>query len=171
MAVVSWGAPTLQFLPVTAGGTAPDSGSWAGKSGLIEIPGDDLLEGSSQLETAEGDERTIKNEKGVDVDSMRRPSSYTFTTSIIKTKAYQSKFASVNGVVEQNYAMRLIPEDSTTIGFEMRLVSVSTAKGWNAEQGSLENLTIRGLKPNFRNDTDYEICKDFVQPVSPSPGG
>lgn len=164
MAVVSWGAPTLQFIPVTPGGTAPASGSWAEVTGLVTIAGDVLLEDSSTLTTAEGETKELRNEKGVAVDSKQLPASYSFTTSVIKKKGetvVQTAFSPVNGVVAGNYAMRLIAEDSATVGFEMRMVTISTSKSWSADQGALDVLNIRGIEPNFANDTDKEICKDY----------
>ena len=157
MATVSWGAPTLQFIPLAAGAEAP-SGSWEGVTGFIEIAGDDLLEGSSQLETSEGDKKTLNNERGVAVDRKQMPSAYSFKTSVIKKKGYQSKFASVNGVVAGDWAMRLIAEDPEAVGFTFGKCVISTADGWTADQGALENLTVDGVEPN---GTDKQICKDY----------
>ena len=176
MAVVSWGAPKLQFVPVTAGGSAPSASKWTDAiTGFIEIPGDDLLENSSQLNTTAGDKKELKNEKGVVVDSKQMPASYTFTASIIEKKnetAYpgSSKFNAKNGVVAANYAMRLIAEDPATPGFEMRMVSITFDKGWTAEQGSLDVINVSGLEPNFSGDTDKEICKDYSESVGSGSG-
>ena len=166
MAVVSWGAPTLQFIPVTAGGSAPASGSWSSVTGFIEIKGDVLLEDSSQLSTTAGEKKELRNEKGVIVDSKQMPATYQFTSSIIKKKsetAYPSMFGAVNGVVNGNYAMRLIAEDPATPGFEMRMVTVSFSKSWSADQGALDVITVDGVEPNFSGDTDHEICSDYFE--------
>lgn len=167
MAVVSWGAPKLQFVPVTSGGTAPASGAWGqSTTGLIEIAGDVLLENSSQLNTTAGEKKELRNEKGVVVDSKQMPASYQFTSSIIKKKgatAYPTTFGAVNGVVTGNYAMRLIAEDPATPGFEMRMCSITFSKGWSADQGALDVITVDGVEPNFANDDDKEICKDYSE--------
>lgn len=167
MAVVSWGAPTLQFVPVTAGGSAPASGKWTSSTtGFIEIKGDILLEDSSQLNTTAGEKKELRNEKGVVVDSKQMPATYQFTTSVIKKKGetvVATAFSPVNGIVEGNYAMRLIAEDPATPGFEMRMTSISVSKGWSADQGALDILTIDGIEPNFSGDTDKEICKDYSE--------
>lgn len=167
MAVVSWGAPTLQFVPVTSGGTAPASGAWSSSiTGFIEIKGDVLLENSSQLNTTAGEKKELRNEKGVVVDSKQMPASYQFTSSIIKKKsetAFPTTFSAVNGVVTQNYAMRLIAEDPATPGFEMRMVSITFSKSWSADQGALDIITADGVEPNFDGDTDKEICKDYSE--------
>lgn len=174
MAVVSWGAPTLQFVPVTAGGSAPSASKWTNATqGLITIPGDVLLEDSSQLNTTAGEKKELRNEKGVVVDSKQMPASYQFTSSIIKKKsetAYPGQFNASNGVVPGNYAMRLIAEDSATPGFEMRMVTVSFSKSWSADQGSLDVITVDGVEPNFNADNDHEICKDYFEAAGSGSG-
>lgn len=157
MATVSWGGPTLQFIPLSSGAVAP-SGSWAAVTGLIEIKADDLLENSSQLETTEGETKELRNEFGVVVDRKVMPSSYVFRTSVIKKKGYVSKFDSVNGIVAGDFAMRLIAEDSATPGFEFGKCIIATANGWTADQGATEDLTVSGVEPNGE---DKQICKDY----------
>lgn len=161
MSTVSWGGPKLQFIPLAANAVAP-TGSWSAVTGLIEIPADDLLENSSTLETSEGDVMELRNEFGVIVDRKQRPSSYVFTTSVIKKKGYTSKFTSNNGIVSGDFAMRLIAEDSATPGFEFGKCNITTANAWTAEQGSLENLTVSGVEPN---GVDKQICKDYSVPA------
>lgn len=176
MSVVSWGAPTIQIIPVTAG-TAPETGSWDDISGLITIPGDILLENSSQLNTTEGDTRTVKNEKGEDVDSKKLPASYSANTSIIKKKAdtvwagIKTALAAVNGVCPGLFAMRLIAEDPQAVGFSFRKCTISCAKGWDSQQGALEVITFNALVPDT---TDKEICVDYSVPAptpEPDPEG
>lgn len=165
MSKVSWGGPTLQFIPVAAGQSAP-AGSWAEVTGLVEIKADDLLEDSSTLNTTEGEVKELRNEFGVVVDRKQMPSSYQFTTSIIKKKGYTAKFTAVNGIVSGDWAMRLIAEDSATPGFEFPLCNILVAKGWSADQGALENLTVNAIEPN---GIDKEMCKDYS--VSPAQSG
>ena len=157
MATLSWGGPTIQFVPLAASATPP-AGDWKGTDGLIEIKADDLLEDSSRLETAEGESKEVRTEFGVVVDRKVMPSSYTFTTSIIKKKGYKSKFNAVNGIVSGDFAMRLIAEDNATPGFEFAKCNIATANAWDADQGSLENLTVNAVEPNGE---DKQMCKDY----------
>lgn len=164
MSTVSWGGPKLQFIPLESGAVAP-SGSWSGVTGLVEIPADDLLQNSSTLDTTEGEQRELRNEFGVIVDKKVMPSSYAFTTSIIKKKGYTPKFTSVNGIVSGDWAMRLIAEDSATPGFEFGKCNIATANAWSSEQGALENLTVNAVEPN---GTDKQMCKDYSVAASGS---
>ena len=164
MATVSWGAPTLEFMKLSSSVTAPPSGAWTGQTGYFKLEGNVLLEDSSQLNTTEGETKTLRNEKGENVDSKQMPASYQFTTSVIKKKGetlVATGLAPVNGVVAGDWAMRLIPEDPETTGFIFRKCSISTSKGWNADQGALDNITVNGLVPNSAAG-DTEICKDYV---------
>lgn len=160
MATVSWGAPTLEFIKVTAG-TAPSTGEWKSENGYTKIDGGILLQNSSQLETTEGDVKTIKNEKGEDVDKKQLPASYTFKTSVIKKKGetvVETAFNPVNGVVSGEWAMRVIGEDPATPGFVFRKCTISVVKEWSSEQGALDTLNVSGLVPD---GSDGEICKDY----------
>lgn len=166
MATVSWGAPTLEFIKLNSASAVPPEGEWKEQPGYVKIDGGVLLEDSSQLNTSEGETKSLRNEKGEDVDRKQMPASYSFVTSVIKKKGetvVQSGFSPVNGVVAGDWAMRLVPEDPETAGFIFRKCSISVSKGWSADQGSLDNLTVNGLVPNGE---DAEICKDYIQ--SPS---
>lgn len=164
MASISWGAPTLEFFKLTAGQVLADSDvnakSWATKTGYVKIEGSRILEGSTTLETSQGETKTLKNAHGIDVDSKILPSSYNFQTSVIRQKTDRTDtIASKNGIVEGEWAMRLIPEDSETLGFCFRKCSISVQKGWSEEQGILEIISVNGVQPN---GTDTEICKIFT---------
>lgn len=139
--------------------------SWASKSGYIQIPGSRLLEGSTTLETSAGDTKTLKNAQGLDVDSKILPSSYTFNTSVIRTKTdTDDVIASENGIVTGEWAFRLIPEDAETLGFCFRKCSIAVSKGWSEDQGIIETLSITGVQPNTSTtQKDIEICKIFTR--------
>lgn len=158
MATVSWGGPTLQFIPIAAGAVAP-TGSWDAVEGLVEIKPDDLLEDSSSLETTEGEVRELRNELGVIVDRKQLPASYVFTTGIIRKKGVAAKFNASNGAVPGDWAMRLIPEDPETFGFEFGKCNLLINKGWSADQGSIDTLRVSAVEPN---GTDKELCKDYT---------
>lgn len=160
MAVVSWGAPALEFCQVAAG-TPPPAGDWTGQTGYVKIEGSVLLENSSTLSTEDGDKKELKNEFGNVVDSKQLPATYTFTTSVIKKKGetvVSSAFAPKNGQVAGDWAMRLVPEDPQTVGFVFNKCSISTQKTWSAEQGALDVLNVKGVEPDTASK---EVCEDY----------
>lgn len=158
MSTVSWGGPKLQFIPLSAGAT-PESGSWSGVTGLVEIPADDLLQNSSTLETTEGEVKELKNELGVTVDRKQLPASYVFTAGIIRKKGVAAKFSSVNGAVSGDWAMRLIPEDPATLGFQFSKCGILINKGWSGDQGRIDTLRVSAVEPNGENK---EMCLDYT---------
>lgn len=158
MASTSWGAPTLQFVPLETN-AVPPTGTWDKEEGLITIEADIILEGSTTLNTEEGETKTLKNALGNNVDSKKMPSSYTLETSIIRTKGSTPKFAASNGIVAGDYAMRLIPEDPAAIGIQFGKCNIAVNKGWDEDQGLLDILTVSGVVPN---GTDKEICKEYT---------
>ena len=157
MSTVSWGGPKLQFIPIAAG-AIPPAGSWSAVTGLVEIPADDLLQNSSQLNTTEGEVKELKNEFGVTVDRKQMPASYVFTAGLIRKKGAAQKFSANNGIVPGDWAMRLIPEDPQTIGFQFGKCGITIAKGWSGEQGMIDTLSVSGVEPN---GSDKEICKEY----------
>lgn len=158
MASTSWGAPTLQFVPLGTN-EVPPTGAWDNEEGLITIEADILLEGSTTLNTEEGETKKLKNARGNDVDSKKMPSSYTLETSIIRTKGSTPKFHAVNGNVSGDYAMRLIPEDPEAIGIQFGKCNIAVNKGWDEDQGLLDILTVSGVQPNGE---EKEICKEYT---------
>lgn len=161
MATVSWGAPSLEFIKLQSATDDPSKADWSTMTGYVKIEGDILLEGSSSLSTSEGETKELKNEKGEVVDSKQQPASYSFSASVIKKKGESvvaDAFSPVNGVVSGNWAMRLIAEDPTTTGFVFRKSTISTTKGWSADQGALDVITVKGVVPD---GDDKEICKDY----------
>lgn len=164
MATVSWGAPTLEFMKLSSTVKVPPAGAWTAQAGYFKLEGNVLLEDSSQLNTTDGETKSLRNEKGEDVDRKQMPASYQFQTSVIKKKGetlVQNGLAPINGVVAGDWAMRLIPEDPETTGFVFRKCSIATSKGWNADQGALDNIIVNGLLPDS-TAPDAEICKDYV---------
>ncbi len=162
MAVVSWGAPDLEFIDIPEGGAVP-TGDWSAKAGYVKISGDVLLQNSSRLNTTEGELKELKNEKGEVVDSKQLPASYAFTTSVIKKKGetvVKSAFSPKNGVVSGEKMMRLVAEDPATPGFQFPKCTIGVTKGWSADQGALDVLSVKGIKPDTE---DGEICEDYSQ--------
>ena len=170
MATVSWGAPTLEFIKLGTGVDPSQANAWAsGSNSYVKIKGDILLEDSSQLNTSDGETKTLKNEFGEDVDRKQMPASYDFETSVIKKKGetvVTTAFSPVNGVVSGDWAMRLTPEDWQTTGFAFYKCSITTSKSWNADQGALDVIRVAGLVPD---GADKEICRDYTATADPNP--
>jgi len=140
MAVLSWGGPKVEFAPFESDGTFPSSPVWTA------FP--ELKEGSSQLETADGDTLEAKDEFGNTVDYKTKKSSYTFTTQVYMKKGDTKPIEDEDGVVILNYALRLTPEDENCLGFMLPKCSVSVKETWTSADGGLWEYTFKALKPD-----------------------
>lgn len=157
MASTSWGAPTLVFVPLVAG-QDPAAGEWTG-SGVVKIESDVIAEGATTLTTEEGETKTLKNAKGNNVDSRKMPSSYSLETKVLRIKTETQPFTATNGIVQGEFAMRLIPEDPTSIGIQFDRCGISVNKEWDEENGLCDVITVSALMPY---GTDKEICKEYI---------
>ena len=61
-----------------------------------------------------------------------------------------------DGVVVDNYAVRLTPEDETLEGFIIEKSSVSVEKNWSSEDGETLKYTFEALKP-----ATGKMCKTY----------
>ena len=138
MAVLSWGKPKVEIAPYV-NGALPSTPSW---SPLAEIQ-----QGTAQLKTEQGEKTEALEEGGGVVDVRYGASRYTFTCSLFIKKGDTKPIADVDGVVTNNYALRLTPEDPAAEGFELVKCSVNVQETWTSADGGLWVYTFSALKP------------------------
>lgn len=136
MAVLSWGKPTVEFTESVSG--APGS-SWT------EMP--EIVEGTAQLETTEGELIEATQEGGAVVDSRRKANKYKFSVELFVKKGDSKPIDDVDGVIAKNYAVRVTPEDEECEGFIFDNSNVSVVETWNAADGKRWKYTFDAIKP------------------------
>lgn len=136
MAILSWGKPTVEFTESVAG--AP-SASWT------EMP--EIVEGTSTLETTEGELIEATQEGGAVVDSRRKANKYKFSVELFVKKGDKKPIDDVDGVIAKNYAVRVTPEDPECEGFIFDNSNVSVVETWNAADGKRWKYTFDAIKP------------------------
>jgi hypothetical protein len=139
MAVLSWGKPKVEIAKITDGVIGEYS----------ELPA--IKEGTAQLSTTEGTETEAKEEGGALIDSRRSASTYSFTCDVFKQKGADKPIADADGIIVDNYAIRLTPEDNTVEGWIMEKTQVSCVTQWSSADGELWRYTFKGLKPASGN--------------------
>lgn len=140
MAVLSWGKPKVEYALVGESGTP----------GTYEtFP--EIVEGTAQLTTEEGNVLEATEEGGEMVDTRTSANKYTFTLTLFAKKGETKPIADANGVITGYYAVRLTPEDPAAVGFVMDKTSVSCQETWTSEEGTRWTYTFRGLKPATGN--------------------
>lgn len=134
MAVLSYGKPLIEIAELDAD---DNMSPWV----KIDIPKD----GTTSMETQEGDNTEYLEEGGGLVDSYRKASRYTLTFDLYAKKGFQKPIADVNGVVTKNYAIRLTPEDPETYGFILHKCSVSCVETHTVADGMIWRYNFSGL--------------------------
>lgn len=141
MAVLSYGKPTIEIAELDAD---DNMAPWV----KIDTPKD----GTTSMETQEGDNTEYLEEGGGLVDSYRKASKYTLNFELYAKKGYQKPITDVNGVVTKNYAVRLTPEDPETYGFVLYKCSVSCVSTHTVADGMMWKYTFNGLRAKDRED-------------------
>lgn len=136
MAVLSWGKPKLEIAPSTGG--APGTVFTA-----LPTPKED----SSQLTTTKGDKVEAKEEGGAVVDAKYKANSYEFVCDLFVKKGETRPIVDVDGIISNDYTLRLTPEDDTTEGWIMDVATVSVEDSWTSADGGTIRYTFTAKKP------------------------
>jgi hypothetical protein len=137
MAVLNWGKPKVQIGVVGLGNTPPTA--W------VTLP--EIVQGTASMATEAGNKTEAIAEGGDVVDVRVDKSKYTFELELFVKKGDVKLIEDEDGIVTENYAVRLIPEDASTYAWIMDKCSVSCVESWTAADGSKWKYTFSGLKP------------------------
>lgn len=138
MSVLPWGKPTVEVCKLE-NGAIPAEPEWKGIA--------PIQSGSTQLETEDGDTQEALEEGGGMVDMRRNKSKYTLTLAQYKVKGAKQVIPDDDGVIIDNYAVRVTPEDSTNEGILMPRAKVALSHTFSSEEGELLTWTFTALKP------------------------
>jgi hypothetical protein len=136
MAILNWGNEKLEVGRLGALGFPI---SW------ITFP--EIAQGTSQLTTEEGNVTEALDEGGNIIDTRTEASKYTFECTVFVKKGDKKPIEDFNGVITDNYALRLIPEDPSGYCWIMDKCSVSCVETWSSADGSRWTYKFKGLKP------------------------
>ena len=142
MSVLTWGKPKIEICAFVAG-VMPVSPVWTA------LPAS--KQDSTKLSTAKGSKTEMKEEGGGLIDVRFDKNGYTLETEILLQKGASKPISDVDGVVAENYAVRLTPEDDTLQGFIIDKASVQVEETWNAKDGTVLKYSFEALKPATGN--------------------
>lgn len=137
MSKLSWGEPTIEFCKLE-NGTLPSNPVWKA------MP--EIKQGTTALETQQGDRTEAYDEGGDVVDVHTAKSRYSLTFQVYIQKGQDKPLEDNDGVVTDDYAVRLTPEDPNATGFIMPRCSVSVQESWSSADGGLWTYTFNGVK-------------------------
>lgn len=145
MAKLSWGEPIVQLKK-------------EGTSIWITVP--EIKQDTAQLTVEKGDKKEALNEGGQQVDVKYLKNKPSFEWENFIKKGESKPIEDADGLIIDNYAVRLIPEDPANEGFIIDRVSLSAEDTWSSADGKLVKYTAEGLKPISGN-----IVKPFFAPI------
>ena len=138
MATINWGAPQLEICKLE-NGVLPSSPSW--------IKLDTPAEGTVSLETTEGEKTEALDEAGAVVDTRKKKNKFSLKFSLFEKKGKEKPIEDEDGLITDNYAIRLTPEDKTTYGFILKKCAVSFQYTFSAADGGRWVYTFDALVP------------------------
>lgn len=106
------------------------------------------VEDSTELSSEKGDKMEAKIEGGENEDVKYKRSTYSLAYNIRKLTGRRAPFPTVDGVVEKNYGIIVMPEDNTTEGFMIEKSTVSIDDTFTAADGAIWNVQQEALKPS-----------------------
>jgi hypothetical protein len=137
MSKIGWGKPTVRIGIV--GVSDVTAANWLKLS--------EIAQGTSQLNTEQGEETVAKEEGGDIFDKRTDSNAYTFELELFAQKGVKKPIEDQDGIVTENYAVRLVPEDPTALCWRMDRCSVNCVDTWNSADGGRWKYTFSGLKP------------------------
>lgn len=124
---------------ISKGGEPESGATWS------KMP--EIVEGTATLETTEGELIEATEEGGAVVDSRRKKNKYKFSLEVFVKKGDTKPIDDSDGVIANNYAVRMTPEDPECEGFIFENSNVSVVETWNAADGKRWKYTFDAIKP------------------------
>lgn len=136
MSVISWGKNQLQYTKSTNG--VPGS-TWEN----LDTPKSD----TTKLTPTEGQDIEAIEEGGGIVDSKSEKTKYVLEFALFVKKGQKLPFRNDGGIVADNYAFRLVPEDQDALGMQLDNTSVKARFDYSTAEGFIYTVTAKVLVP------------------------
>lgn len=138
MSKITWGKPLIEYGLTGALDAAPAS--------FTAMP--TAEEDSAQLTTVKGTAKELFGE-GHELVARKSQKSYKqFTASFFIPSGTDVPIDDVDGVIDDEYCVRLTPENDTLEGFIMRKCHVEVEETWSSAKGKILKYTFTSLKPS-----------------------
>lgn len=105
------------------------------------------VENSTNLETTKGDKQEAKIEGGENEDVRYSKSTYVLNANIRAAKGRKKPIADSDGIISDNYAVAVQPEDPGAVGVIIDKAKPSVADTWATEEGGIWEYAFDALKP------------------------
>lgn len=142
MGKLSWGKPTIYIKDLDTEGA-----KWT----KIPTP----VKDSTELTPTKGDKKEAPLEGGENEDVKFAKNTYDLAYQIRKSSDKTMPFTDVDGIVENHFAVALIPENADAPGFIIDKSTVSAEDKFTAEDGAVVTYTHSVLKPDTGNQVKW----------------
>lgn len=132
---IGWGKPTIKVKKL------PD-----GEYEALPTP----IDGSTTLDVTQGDKMEAKIEGGENEAVMYKANTYELTFKIRvapEKSALLDKIKDTDGVVAEEYAVQVIPQNEKAIGIEIARAAVNVQTSFDTTDGLVKTYTFSVLKP------------------------
>lgn len=133
--ILSWGKPTIKIAPITNNVI----GEWV----TLSTP----VENSTKLTPTKGAKMEAKIEGGANEAVKYKRNTYALEFEIRQMDDRVKPLADLDGVIDGEYAVRIIPENVAAIGKEIHRANVSCEDSWDSENGAKWKYTFDVLEP------------------------
>ncbi|MDR0207343.1 MAG: hypothetical protein LBI45_08830 [Bacteroidales bacterium] len=151
MAKLAWGKPKIE-VAVSTNGEPITSATWK------VFP--EIKENSAKLTPTKGTKTEAKQEGGEIVDVRYSKNSFVFECEVFVKKGDIRPIEDEDGLVVDDYALRLTPEDPDTEGFKIDCATVSVEESWTSADGKMLKYTFDVKKPKTG-----KMIKPYTAPV------
>lgn len=141
MATLSWGKPTVEIIAFIAG--VQQTTPW------VALP--EIKQDTAKLTTTKGNKVDALGEGGEIIDTRTDKNKYTFECEVFMQRGASKPIPDTDGIVAENYSIRLTPEDVTLEGWKIDKAAVTVEESWTSKDGTMLKYTFEGLKPATGN--------------------
>jgi len=131
---LAWGKPKVEIGKIESNGVPF---MWQ------ELP--EIEKDSAHLVVEQGEKTDATEEGGGVIDSIRKKNKFTFEFVLFVKKGDKKPIEDDDGIILENYAVRLTPENPTTEGFSMGKTIVNCEETWSSAEGKKLKYTFSGL--------------------------
>lgn len=161
MSVVNYGLKMFEFT-ISVNGAPAEGVEWK------VMP--EIRQNTATLNTEDGEKTEYIDERGNVIDTRNLKSKFTLEITLFIKKGDDYPIPHEDGIVKNNYAIRLTPEDPSNNGILMENCSVAVSETWTSADGGSLKYTFTGLKPKSGNILKRYIAEPAEETGEEEPG-
>lgn len=151
MSVLSWGKPKVEITKSVDGAPAA-SAKWD------EMPA--IKEDTAKLTTTKGTKKEATEEGGDLIEVRYGKNKYLFELEVFVKKGDTRPIDDNDGIIADNYAVRLTPEDEACEGFIVENCAVSVEESWSSADGKMLKYSFDAKRPKTG-----KMLKPYTKPA------